>query len=159
MPCRNSRNGLPAWPETTGGARPRRIKMTTITTRLATPDDLAPLASLFDAYRQFYEQPSDLARAQEFMRARLERKDSVVIVAESATGEMLGFCQLYPLFCSVLAAPSYVLYDLFVTPASRGTGAGRVLMLAAQAHAAQTGAARLELQTAKDNTVAQSLYE
>jgi ribosomal protein S18 acetylase RimI-like enzyme len=133
--------------------------MSRITTRLATSDDLAPVASLFDAYRQFYKQPSDLPRAEEFMSARLRRKDSVVLVAESATGEMLGFCQLYPLFCSILAAPTYVLYDLFVSPAARGTGAGRALMLAAQVHAAQTGAARLELSTAKDNTVAQSLYE
>ena len=117
------------------------------------------MAALFDAYRQFYKQPPDLARAERFMSARLRRKDSVVLVAESATGEMVGFCQLYPLFCSILAAPTYVLYDLFVSPVARGRGAGRALMLAAQTYAAQTGAARLELSTAKDNTVAQSLYE
>src|SRR5262245_13346329 len=132
--------------------------MSAITTRLATPDDLASVAALFDAYRQFYKQPADLPRARDFMRARLERKDSVVLIAESA-GKVLGFCQLYPLFCSILAAPTYVLYDLFVTPDARGTGAGRTLMLAAQSYAAETGAARLELSTAKDNTVAQSLYE
>jgi ribosomal protein S18 acetylase RimI-like enzyme len=133
--------------------------MTTLTTRLATLDDLVAVAALFDAYRQFYKQPPDLALARAFIRARLERKDSVVIVAESVTKQMLGFCQLYPMFCSIRAAPTYTLYDLFVTPEARGTGAGRSLMLAAQAHAAQTGAARLELSTAKDNTVAQSLYE
>jgi ribosomal protein S18 acetylase RimI-like enzyme len=133
--------------------------MTTCTTRLATPDDLASVAALFDAYRQFYKQPADLPLARAFMRARLERKDSVVLVAESATKQVLGFCQLYPMFCSIRAAPTYTLYDLFVTPEARGTGAGRALMLAAQAHAAQTGASRLELSTAKDNTVAQSLYE
>jgi ribosomal protein S18 acetylase RimI-like enzyme len=133
--------------------------MTTCTTRLATPDDLASVAALFDAYRQFYKQPADLPLARAFMRARLERKDSVVLVGESATKQVLGFCQLYPMFCSIRAAPTYTLYDLFVTPEARGTGAGRALMLAAQAHAAQTGASRLELSTAKDNTVAQSLYE
>jgi ribosomal protein S18 acetylase RimI-like enzyme len=133
--------------------------MTTPTTRLATLDDLAPVAALFDAYRQFYKQPADLPLARAFMRARLERKDSVVLVAESATKQVLGFCQLYPMFCSIRAAPTYTLYDLFVSPEARGTGAGRALMLAAQAHAAHTGAARLELSTAKDNTVAQSLYE
>src|SRR5262249_20566227 len=134
-------------------------QMSAITTRLAAPADLAQVAALFDAYRQFYKQPADLPRARAFMRERLEGKDSVVLVAESATGNLLGFCQLYPLFCSILAAPTYVLYDLFVTPDARGTGAGRTLMLAAQSYAAETGAARLELSTAKDNTVAQSLYE
>ena len=52
-----------------------------------------------------------------------------------------------------------MLYDLFVSKAARGTGAGRRLMEAAEAHAAKTGAARMELSTARTNTVAQSLYE
>jgi len=33
--------------------------MNAITTRLATQLDIAAVASLFDAYRQFYEQESD----------------------------------------------------------------------------------------------------
>lgn len=133
--------------------------MTTITTRLATLADLDPVASLFDAYRQFYKQAADLPLARQFMRDRLERNDSVVIIAESATKNVIGFCQLYPSFCSIRAAPTYTLYDLFVSPDARGAGAGRSLMIAAQKHATQTGAARMELATARSNTVAQSLYE
>ena len=127
-------------------------------TRLAALDDLDAVAALFDAYRQFYQQPADLPRARQFMRERLQRSDSVLIVAETPRA-VIGFCQLYPLFCSVRAVPMYVLYDLFVAPEARGTGAGRALMLAAEAHAVKTGAARLELSTARPNTVAQSLYE
>ena len=118
-----------------------------------------PVASLFDAYRQFYEQAPDLPLARQFMRDRLERNDSVVIVAESTAKNVIGFCQLYPSFCSIRAAPTYTLYDLFVSPKARGLGAGRSLMIAAQGHAKQTGAARMELSTARSNTVAQSLYE
>jgi GNAT superfamily N-acetyltransferase len=59
----------------------------------------------------------------------------------------------------VLADRTYVLYDLFVTPAARGTGAGRALMEAAEAYARAHGAARLQLQTAITNIVGQSLYE
>ena len=59
----------------------------------------------------------------------------------------------------MLAARTYLLYDLFVTPAARGTGAGRALMEAAEAYARETGAARLELQTAKTNVIGQALYE
>lgn len=131
----------------------------TTTTRLATLDDLDKVATLFDAYRQFYQQPADLARARQFIRERLQRQESVLLVAETAPGGVVGFCQLYPLFCSVRAVRMYVLYDLFVTPEARGTGAGRALMLAAEAHAASSGASRLELSTAKTNTVAQSLYD
>ena len=72
---------------------------------------------------------------------------------------LVGFCQLYPTFCSVRAARTYTLYDLFVSPEARGTGAGRLLMLAAEAHATRAGVARMELSTARDNTIAQSLYE
>jgi ribosomal protein S18 acetylase RimI-like enzyme len=131
----------------------------TTTTRLATLDDLDAVAKLFDAYRQFYQQPADLPLARQFIRERLQRQESVLLVAETAPGRVIGFCQLYPLFCSVRAVPMYVLYDLFVAPEVRGTGAGRALMLAAEVHAAGTGAARLELSTARTNTVAQSLYE
>lgn len=73
--------------------------------------------------------------------------------------QLIGFCQLYPTFCSVRVAPTYVLYDLFVSPGARRSGAGRALMFAAEAHAARTGAARMELSTAKTNTAAQALYE
>jgi ribosomal protein S18 acetylase RimI-like enzyme len=130
-----------------------------ITTRLATPDDLDALAGLFDAYRQFYKQPADLGLARRFIGERLQRNESVLIVAETAARKVIGFCQLYPLYCSVRAVPMYTLYDLFVAPEARGTGAGRALMQAAEAHAAKAGVVRLELSTARDNKVAQSLYE
>lgn len=133
--------------------------MSTIQTRFATLRDLDAVAPLFDAYRQFYKQPPDLARARDFMQERMERRESVVFVAEDDAGKIIGFCQLYPTFCSVRASHTYVLYDLFVAPEARGTGAGRALMLAAEAHAAKTGAAKMELSTAKTNTVAQGLYE
>jgi ribosomal protein S18 acetylase RimI-like enzyme len=133
--------------------------MSAIQTRFATRSDLDAVAPLFDAYRQFYKQPPDLARARDFMQERMERKESIVLVAENDAGTIVGFCQLYPTFCSVRAAHTYVLYDLFVGPEARGTGAGRALMQAAEAHAAKTGAAKMELSTAKTNTVAQALYE
>jgi len=133
--------------------------MTTVTTRLATSGDLDTVAGLFDAYRQFYEQAPDLPRARQYIGERFQRGESVLIVAEACASGLVGFCQLYPTFCSVRAAPTFVLYDLFVTPAARGTGAGKALMLAAESHARATGAVRMELSTARGNAVAQSLYE
>lgn len=130
----------------------------TISTRHASPSDVEAIAHLFDAYRQFYEQPPALEAARNFIRERLERKESVIFVAESESG-MLGFCQLYPTFCSVEAASIFTLYDLFVTPSARTSGAGRQLMLAAESHARASGAVRLDLTTAKDNLRAQSVYE
>jgi ribosomal protein S18 acetylase RimI-like enzyme len=126
--------------------------------RLATLPDLPAVAALFDAYRQFYEQPADAALALRFIGERMRRQESVILLAQAA-GSIVGFCQLYPGFCSVIAQPIYTLYDLYVAPEARQTGAGRALMLAAHEHARQHGFARLDLSTAKTNHAAQALYE
>nr|WP_180319115.1 GNAT family N-acetyltransferase [Delftia acidovorans] len=125
----------------------------------AIPEDAELIAPLFDAYRQFYEQPADADAALAFITARLERGQSVILLARRPDGSALGFCQLYPSFCSVLAAPIYVLYDLFVVPDARRLGVGRALLLAAEAHARATGHARMDLTTARNNLRAQALYE
>lgn len=130
-----------------------------ISTRLATAADLDLVAEMFDAYRQFYEQAPDRAAAREFIAQRMTRGESVILVAETDEHELVGFTQLYPLFCSVEAKPIYSLYDLFVRPAARRTGAGRELLLAAERLAAGHGKSRMDLTTAKTNLTAQSLYE
>lgn len=128
-------------------------------TRIAGLAELDAIALLFDAYRQFYEQPADLALATRFIRARMENDESVILLASNEEGSALGFCQLYPSFCSVEAAPICTLYDLFVVPEARRAGAGRALLLAAERHAAQNGRARMDLTTARTNRAAQSVYE
>ena len=126
--------------------------------RRAVADDVDALAPLFDAYRRFYEQPGDIALASAWLHDRLERGESVIFVAE-ADGQLAGFCQLYPTWCSVAAARIFVLYDLFVDEGARRGGIGRGLMLAAQAFAREAGAVRLDLGTARTNMRAQALYE
>lgn len=125
--------------------------------REARPADIPAVAALFDRYRQFYEQAPDLAQAHAFIAQRVERRESVILVAEG-DGGLLGFCQLYPTFCSVEAAPIYTLYDLFVAPAARQAGVGRLLLQAAEARAAADGKVRMDLTTARTNHAAQSLY-
>ena len=128
------------------------------TTREAGPNDAAAVAVLFDLYRQFYEQPADLPLAERFIQERMTRQESVILVAESPAAGLQGFCQLYPSFCSVEAQPIYVLYDLFVHPSARRSGAGRMLLQAAEARAAADGKVRMDLTTAKTNLKAQALY-
>ncbi|MEA3246183.1 MAG: GNAT family N-acetyltransferase [Gemmatimonadota bacterium] len=130
-----------------------------VAVRRATPADVDSIAPLFDAYRQFYENAPDLAGARVFLRDRLERGESVVLVAEAGNGVAVGFTQLYPSFSSNSLAAIWVLNDLFVDPAARRTGAGRALLRAAADHARATGAVRLTLMTAHANATAQALYE
>ncbi len=125
----------------------------------ATLNELVPVAALFDQYRQFYAQTPDLKAARAFIAARLESGESVILVAQDAGGEIAGFCQLYPSFCSVVAAPILVLYDLFVAPGARRLGLAKALMRAAQDYATAQGVARMDLTTTHTNTNARALYE
>ena len=128
-------------------------------TRVATIADLDAIAFLFDAYRRFYLQAPDLVLSKRFIGARLQNSESIVILACDDAQHPVGFCQLYPTFCSVEAKPIYSLYDLFVTEPARRRGIGRMLLQAAENLAAQNGMARMDLTTAKTNTSAQAAYE
>ncbi len=127
--------------------------------RKASLEDLNQLAVLFDGYRKFYEQAPNLALATTFIAARINKQESVIFVAENEINQLIGFCQIYPSFCSVAAAKIGILYDLFIDLSARKTGAGRALMLAAHEYAANDGLSRLDLSTAKNNHAAQTLYE
>ena len=128
--------------------------------RTAGAADLEALAPLFDAYRQFYQQRADLALSRAFIAARLERCDSVIFLAWEGD-QAIGFVQLYPVFSSTAQTPGrlWLLNDLFVAPRARSRGAGRALLEQARAHAVETGAVGLFLQTARSNQSAQQLYE
>lgn len=128
-----------------------------LTIRHATVADLDRLAPLFDAYRVFYAQPSDLPRARDFLEQRLSQSQSTVLLAQ-LDGSAAGFTQLYPLFSSVRTAPLWLLNDLYVAPQVRRRGVAQGLLQAAADFAKAQGAAGLMLETARDNTAARALY-
>lgn len=126
--------------------------------RRATPADLDLVAPLFDAYRQFYDLPADLDLCRVYMHDRLTSGDSVVFLATDDS-QPLGFAQLYPTLDSLSLRPYAILSDLYVAPTARRLGAGKQLLRRARQFAEETGAVRLELQTARANVAAQTLYE
>ncbi len=126
---------------------------------LAGVADIPRVAPLFDAYRQFYEQPSDLPAAEAYLTDRLARSQSVIFLARVPMGPAVGFTQLYPSFSSISMRPLWILNDLFVMPEYRRSGVGRVLLQQARAYAAGSGAAGMVLETAVTNESAQALYE
>jgi ribosomal protein S18 acetylase RimI-like enzyme len=128
-------------------------------TRKAGINDVEKIAVLFDTYRQFYEQEPNLEFAKAFISARLNNNESIIFVAEDTQQNALGFCQIYPSFCSVIAAPIYTLSDLFVSPNARKSGLGKLLLEHAHEHAKANNIPRMDLTTAKTNLNAQSLYE
>ena len=117
---------------------------------------------LFNQYRVFYQQPSDPALADDYLRQRLENGESVVFVAlENSNGEELpvGFTQLYPVYSSVRAVKNWILNDLYVDAAHRQKGIGEQLINTALQFAGGDGANYVQLETAVDNLSAQKLYE
>lgn len=124
----------------------------------ATLEHLDSAVPLFDGYRQFYKQASDLAACHAYLHERLENQQSVVFLAFQAE-QALGFMQLYPTFSSISLQPAWILNDLFVAPAGRRQGIGAALLEQARAFGADSGARSLALQTAVDNLAAQALYE
>ena len=126
--------------------------------RKAIPSDLGLLTGLFDQYRIFYKQSSDIPGARQFLSERMQQKESMIFVAFQ-DGKMIGFTQLYPVFSSVGMKRAWILNDLFVVEEARGSGAADALLKAAQEMGAETSSRWLMLQTATDNLRAQKVYE
>jgi GNAT superfamily N-acetyltransferase len=127
--------------------------------RQAGLDDLERIVPLFDAYRQFYNQPPDLDLARAFLRDRLRNHESVIFLALDPQGEALGFTQLYPSFSSGAARRIFILNDLYVIPEARRRKVGHALLEAVAEFGRRNGAVRLTLSTALSNSSAQALYE
>jgi ribosomal protein S18 acetylase RimI-like enzyme len=124
----------------------------------ASINDLNALTELFDSYRVFYEQESNLEAAKSFLKERLVNEDSVIFIAYDASNPV-GFVQLYPTFSSVGMKKSWILNDLYVNASVRKKGFGEKLINTAIEFAKETGAKGLLLETGRDNETAQRLYE
>lgn len=129
----------------------------TVNVRRATGDDLALVAPLFDRYRQFYGQHEDGAASRAFIAQRLQRGESIVLLAMLGDAAA-GFTQLYPSFSSVRTARVWVLNDLYVEASERRRGVAQALLREAAEFARGDGASTLTLETMPDNHAAQALY-
>ena len=124
---------------------------------LAKLEHLTDVAPLFNQYRVFYHQPSDLSAARQFMAQRLQQQDSAIFLAVDQ-GDSVGFTQLYPSFSSVSMQRIWILNDLYVIESHRRQGVAKQLMQAAAAYGRGRGAVSLKLATQTTNTIALRLY-
>lgn len=122
------------------------------------PQDLEKLAFLFDQYRVFYGQASDVTGALDFLSERMHENESVVYVSVEPGGQLSGFVQLYPIFSSVKMTRLWLLNDLFVVEGFRNLGIGKKLIDACKFFCSETNSGGLLLETAKTNTSANNLY-
>lgn len=129
-----------------------------ISLRRANEMDLDAVLPLVQAYRVFYKQQPQSEREREFIQTYLRNNASAIYIA-SADGTPAGFMQLFKTFSTVHLAPVWILEDLFVDPRHRKSGIASQLLERALQHARQEGASSMFLETAFDNTIAQSVYE
>jgi GNAT superfamily N-acetyltransferase len=125
--------------------------------RQAVAADVDALAVLFDQYRQFQGQPSDLAAARSFLRQRFDHGETIVFMATVA-GAGVGFAQLYPSYSSVSLSRVFILNDLYVAQALRGQKIASHLLSAVESYAWSFGASRVTLNVARVNAPAQQVY-
>jgi GNAT superfamily N-acetyltransferase len=126
--------------------------------RQAMVQDLDLIVPLFDAYRQFYRQPSEPGRVKQFLLERFQHNQSVLFLAFEGAAAV-GFTQLYPSFSSASLARIFILNDLFVIPEARRHGIATALLRSAAEYGRRVGALRLVLATEVTNTTAQAAYE
>jgi GNAT superfamily N-acetyltransferase len=120
--------------------------------------DLDGLAELFEAYRIFYQKKPAAEESKKFLHDRIVANESVIFMATNASGKMVGFTQLYPIFSSTRMRRKWLLNDLFVHESYRGQGISKALIERAKQLCKETDAAGLMLETAKTNVVGNSLY-
>lgn len=134
--------------------------MSNLVVKQASIEHLDEIAYLFNEYRVFYKQMSDLSGAKQFLQERFEHRDSVIFfVEDEAVNKAVGFTQLYPSYSSVSMKRIWVLNDLFVLDAYRNQGIASRLLEQAKYYGELTNAVRISLSTAITNETAQKLYE
>lgn len=140
----------------------------------ATIHDVPQLAVLFNQYRVFYGQASDVEGAKQFLLDRFNHAESIILVAKenknvnmitnaninnNLNAKIIGFTQLYPTFSSISMQRSWILNDLYVAEEHRKQGIAEQLLEQAKRFAMMTNAKGIALSTAPTNMQAQALYE
>jgi len=123
----------------------------------ASLEDLDEAAKLFDLYRVFYRQSSDLERSKSFLRERLLNGESDIFLS-MVDGQAVGFVQLYKLFHYTKLQKQWLLSDLFVHADFRGRGLSVALIERSKRWCEETDACGLMLETEKTNDIGNSLY-
>lgn len=134
--------------------------MTTIVIRQASEQDIPQLKELMLAYIvDFYQQPKpsedELIRLIQHLMTNPSA--GLQFVAEE-NGDLQGFSTLYFTFSTLKVKKAAILNDLFVSPLARGKKIGEALFQRNLDYIRENNFSSMTWETAKDNVVAQALY-
>ena len=123
-------------------------------------DDRTSWGELWDAYLRFYRSPLAEEVTEATFQRLVARADGLFgLVAEGASGRLVGLAHLVFHASTWSVAPCCYLEDLFVAPAARGRGTARELLDAVYAEADRRRSARTYWETQQYNGPARSLYD
>ena len=125
----------------------------------AKPKHIEKVGELFDLYRLFYKYESNLIESTNYIKDRITNNESIIFIAINDANEAIGFVQLYETFGSLDLGKIIILYDLYVKKNHRKNNIGKQLMIKSHEYAKKIKAKRIQLSTAIDNFIGQSLYE
>ena len=69
------------------------------------------VGKLFDLYRQFYKYDSNLITSTNYIKDRINNKESKIFIAINNNNEGIGFVQLYETFGSLDLGKIIILYE------------------------------------------------
>jgi ribosomal protein S18 acetylase RimI-like enzyme len=99
------------------------------------------------------------ADVRERLVAGLRDHPTALVLLAFAGQRAVGIAVCFWGFSTFQARPLLNIHDLAVVPAHRGSGVGRALLQAAEAHAQRRGCCRLTLEVQDENRRARAVYE
>ena len=131
-----------------------------ITLRPATIDDVGLIVDFIRQLADYEKMVDEVVTDEDQLRQSLfgERRVAEVVIA-SYEGEPAGFALFFHNFSTFLGRPGIYLEDLFVIPAHRGHGIGKVLLSYLARLAVERGCGRLEWWVLDSNEPAIRFYE
>jgi len=125
---------------TSAGNAPARVSV-----RPATEDDLDLILELIKELAVYEELGDSVVASREAIREALfAEKPSAEVVIGELEGEAAGFALFFHNYSTFLGRKGLYLEDLFVKPAARGRGLGKLLLKTLAQTALERGCARME---------------
>ena len=131
----------------------------TITIRRAEPEDVADLLALIVALAVYEREPDAVRATEASLRETLFGAARQVFAHVAVLdGAVVGVALWFQTYSTWTGRPSLYLEDLFVSPAARGTGAGKALFRALAREAQARDCARIDWAVLEWNETAAGFY-
>jgi GNAT superfamily N-acetyltransferase len=127
--------------------------------RAATPADVAPILAFVRELAAYEREPDAVQATEAQLHAALFGDERVAeAVIADVEGAPVGFALFFRNFSTWTGTPGLYLEDLYVTPAARGAGVGKALLMHLAGIAVVRGYARFEWSVLDWNTPAIDFY-